>query len=189
MLNIFLFHILFSSAFGFNNSNVDVCMSVEESKLYEIINDYRKKKKLKPIPYSAKLSMVAQTHAQDLANNYDFNINNKCNPHSWSKKGEWTDCCYTNDHKKAKCMWDKPMEIAGYDGPGYEIAYYSSAGANAEEGLSGWQESPSHNPLLVNTGIWKDIEWKGIGIGIYREYAVVWFGQLDDEQNKIVRCE
>ena len=86
-------------------------------------------------------------------------------------------------------MWDKPKEIAGYESPGYEIAYYSSAGATAEEGLKGWKKSPSHNPLLINTGIWKDIDWGGIGIGIYGEYGVVWFGQLEDEQRTITVCE
>lgn len=85
-------------------------------------------------------------------------------------------------------MWDKPKEIAGYDSPGYEIAYYSSAGANAEEGLQGWQKSPSHNPLLINSGMWKQVTWNAIGIGIYKEYAVVWFGQLKDDESQITTC-
>lgn len=77
-------------------------------------------------------------------------------------------------------MWDKPKEIAGYESPGYEIAYYSSAGASAGEGLEGWKKSPSHNPLIINEGIWKKVSWKAIGIGIYKEYGVVWFGELED---------
>lgn len=162
-------------------AEADVCVSQEEQKLYKIINEYRKKKKLNPIPFSAKLTMVAQVHAKDLADHYNFDPANECNPHSWSEFGSWSSCCYTNDHRQAQCMWSKPSEIAGYESPGYEIAYYSSAGANAEEGLQGWQKSPSHNPLLINTGMWKDVEWQGIGIGIYKEYAVVWFGQLKDD--------
>ena len=43
-------------------------------------------------------------------------------------------------------MWLKPKEIAGYDGNGFEIAYYSSVGANAQEGIDGWKISPGHNP-------------------------------------------
>ena len=77
-------------------------------------------------------------------------------------------------------MWNKPREISGYEGNGYEIAYYSSAGANAEEGLEGWKKSPGHNPVIVNLGTWKDTEWKAIGIGIFGEYGVVWFGEIDD---------
>ncbi|MEX2336609.1 MAG: CAP domain-containing protein [Fulvivirga sp.] len=185
----FLSLLLIISSFSADtiSDQVEVCLSEDEQKLYNIINAYRQEKGLTTIPFSAKLTMVAQAHARDLAENYNFARDNKCNPHSWSKKGTWSSCCYTNDHKHAQCMWDKPKEIAGYENPGYEIAYYSSAGANAEEGLRGWQKSPSHNPLLINSGIWEKIDWKGIGIGIYKEYAVVWFGQLPDA-SVIVRC-
>ena len=166
----------------------DICLSNEEQSLYNQIMEYRTSKNLTSIPFSAKLSKVAQTHARDLAENYDFDPNNKCNPHSWSKKGEWSSCCYTNDHKQAQCMWDKPREIANYEGDGYEIAYYHSNGAKADPALAGWQKSKGHNPLLVNLGIWKEIEWKGIGIGIHETYAIVWFGRVNDS-SKIVSCE
>jgi uncharacterized protein YkwD len=156
------------------------CLSSEERKLYNLMMDYRKSKGLPSIPLSEKLTLVAHTHARDLADNYDFDPENRCNPHSWSRKGKWSPCCYTNDHKRAQCMWDKPKEIAGYESPGYEIAYYSSAGASAGEGLEGWKKSPSHNPLIINEGIWKKVSWKAIGIGIYKEYGVVWFGELED---------
>lgn len=159
------------------------CLNAEEKKLYDLIMTYRRGEKLKSIPVSPKLTLVAQLHAKDLAENYAFDRNNKCNPHSWSKKGNWSSCCYTSDHKQAKCMWDKPKEISGYESPGYEIAYYSSAGASAQEAIAGWKISPSHNPLLINQGIWNKVEWKAIGIGIYKEYGVVWFGELEDIEN------
>lgn len=143
--------------------------------------NYRKSKRLPTIPLSAKLTQVAQAHAKDLASQYKFDPDNRCNPHSWSKKGKWSSCCYTSDHKEAKCMWDKPKEIAGYESPGYEIAYYSSSGAKAEEGLAGWKKSPGHNPLIINEGMWKKVKWKAVGIGFYGEYGVVWFGELADE--------
>lgn len=158
-----------------------VCVNSEESKLYDLIMEYRKANNLKSIPLSARLTLVAQTHAKDLAENYKFDPGNKCNPHSWSKNGKWTACCYTSDHKQAQCMWDKPKEIADYSGSGYEIAYYSSAGATAREGLEGWKLSPAHNPLLVNEGMWNKVEWKAIGIGIYGEYGIVWFGEVGDD--------
>jgi uncharacterized protein YkwD len=157
-----------------------VCLSAEEKKLYSIIMDYRKSKGLPKIPISAKLTKVAQVHANDLMIHYRFDVDNKCNPHSWSKKGNWSACCYTSDHKQAKCMWDKPKEIADYSSPGYEIAYYSSGGATAQEGLEGWQKSPAHNPLLINEGMWSKVKWKAIGIGIYKQYGIVWFGETED---------
>ena len=160
----------------------EICLSEEEKKLYDLIMQYRKSKKLKAIPISAKLTKTAQTHVRDLADNYVFEEGAKCNPHSWSDKGGWTSCCYTSDHKQAQCMWSKPMEIAGYASSGYEIAYFSSAGASAVEGLDGWKKSPGHNPVIVNLGTWEKIEWKAIGIGLYKEYGVVWFGEMEDEE-------
>lgn len=175
---------------GFDDKPVvtEVCLSAEETKLYDLIMEYRKSKKLESIPLSAKLTLVAQTHAKDLAEHYEFNPKNKCNPHSWSEKGSWTSCCYTNDHKQASCMWNKPQEIAGYNGNGFEIAYYSSIGASAKEGIDGWKISPGHNPLLINSGTWSKMKWNAIGIGIYKEYGIVWFGEVEDE-SVTKRCE
>jgi uncharacterized protein YkwD len=171
--------------FGFRTveeiSVAEICLNKEEQKLYELMMDYRKSKGLPPIELSAKLSLVAQTHARDLMANYKFAVDNKCNPHSWSKKGKWSSCCYTSDHKKAECMWNKPKEIAGYEGYGYEIAYYSSRGATAEEGLAGWKLSPGHNPLIINDGMWSKVTWKGVGIGFFGEYGIVWFGEVADD--------
>lgn len=164
-------------------------MSSEEKKLYELIMEYRKSKKLKPIPFSAKLTKVAQAHVHDLMENYDYANKGECNPHSWSDKGSWSGCCYTADHAKASCMWDKPKEIADYSGNGFEIAYYSSGGANALEGIDGWKKSPGHNPLLINSGTWSKIEWKAIGMGIYGQYGVVWFSDGEEESSKMIMCK
>jgi hypothetical protein len=164
----------------------EICLNIEEKKLYDLIMDYRKSKKLKPIPFSSKLTQVAQAHVRDLAANFDYDNKDNCNPHSWSGKGKWSACCYTADHKYAKCMWDKPREIGGYTGDGFEIAYFSSAGATAADGLEGWKKSAGHNPLLVNSGMWSKVEWKAIGMGVYQTYAVVWFGEVPDQSEKIV---
>ncbi len=157
------------------------CLSAEERKLYDLIMTYRKENNLGSIPLSEKLTYVAQAHARDLTDHYTFDVRNKCNPHSWSSQGSWAPCCYTNDHKKASCMWTKPKELTGYAANGYEIVYYSSAGANAAEGLDGWKISPGHNPLLVNRGPWANVKWQAIGIGIYKEYGIVWFGEAPDQ--------
>ena len=136
-------------------------------------------KKLNPIPFSAKLTKVAQVHVRDLMENHSVD-NSLCNPHSWSDKGNWSACCYTPDHKQARCMWAKPKEIADYKTFGYEIAYFSSDDADAEEGLQGWKKSAGHNPLLINSGIWSKVKWKAMGVGLYKNYGVVWFGETED---------
>ena len=142
--------------------------------------DYRKFKKLPAIPYSEKLTRVGQAHVRDLTDHYDSESHGDCNPHSWSDKGKWTPCCYTPDHKQSMCMWSKPREISQYESEGYEIAFYSSDGAEPFESLEGWKHSTGHNPLLINSGTWQKIKWKAIGIGIYNQYAVVWFGEIAD---------
>jgi uncharacterized protein YkwD len=157
------------------------CLSDEEAKLHELINTYRKGRGLSAIPVSAKLTRVAHLHARDLEENYNPE-NKKCNLHSWSKKGNWTPCCYTDDHAEAECMWSKPKEIARYPGNGYEISFFNSAGATAEEGLNGWKQSKGHHEVIINQGIWRNVTWNAVGIGIYGNYGVVWFGEAPDEE-------
>ncbi len=180
----FLLTVVFLTGFAAEDlMPAPVCLSAEERKLYDLMMQYRDAKGLEPIPLSIRLTVVAQTHARDLAENYSFKAGNKCNPHSWSGKGKWTACCYTSDHKQAECMWNKPREITGYPGNGYEIAYYSTAGATAEEGLRGWKASPAHNPVIVNEGIWSKVNWKAVGVGFFGDYGVVWFGEVEDDPN------
>jgi uncharacterized protein YkwD len=156
-----------------------ICLNTEEKKLYDQIMKYRQSKRLAGIPLSAKLTQIAQTHAKDLSEHYEFG-NKNCNIHSWSSAGNWSACCYTSNHANPTCMWNKPNEIAGYENPGYEIAYYHSGGAKAEGALNVWKTSPGHNTVIVNQGNWKNLKWKAIGVGIYKEYAVVWFGEIED---------
>lgn len=170
-----------------SNTAEEVCMTPEEKKLYDIINAYRKTKKLKAVPISTSLTQVAKLHAIDLMENYKKS--DKCNPHSWSNKGNWTSCCYTNDHKQAACMWDKPKEIAGYESPGYEIVYWHSAAAQADGALKGWQQSKSHNPIVINDGMWNQVEWNAIGVAIYEQYAVVWLGEMVDPKGAAKLCK
>ncbi len=78
-----------------------------------------------------------------------------CNMHSWSDKGPWTGCCYTEDHENASCIWSKPEELTDYDSYGYEIAYYSSWAVDehrdmAKAALEGWKGSPGHNRMILN---------------------------------------
>ena len=156
--------------FGQNLSN-------EETELYNIIMQYRYSKGLSKIPLSKSLTFVAQTHVKDLVNNKP-DVGN-CNMHSWSNKGNWTPCCYTDDHARAKCMWDKPSELTSYKGNGYEISFGSSGSVTALEALNGWKSSSGHNAVIINQGIWNR-SWQAIGIGIYKGFAVVWFGNERD---------
>lgn len=165
-----------------------VCLSAEEEKLFNAINSYRKSKKLKLIPYSASLSKVAQLHAKDLALK-NPNKQQGCNLHSWSVSKQWKGCCYTSDHKQASCMWDKPRELTSYPGNGYEISTYSSASMTADLALKSWKESPPHHDVILSKSIWKDAPWKAMGVGVYKGYAMVWFGNDADTDAVMKKCK
>ncbi len=151
------------------------------SELINLVNDYRESKGLARIPASASLNKVAQLHVKDLVENHPNQA--PCNMHSWSDKGSWKPCCYTSDHKKASCMWSKPRELTSYKGDGYEIAArVGPHDITAKKALSLWKKSYGHNSVIINKGIWKQLEWQAIGAAMYKGYAVVWFGEKKDTE-------
>ena len=105
--------------------------------------------------------------------------------HSWSSSGKWSPCCYTSDHAQRQCMWNKPRELTSYPGNGYENSHGGSSDyqANAISALNGWKNSKGHNAVILNQSIWSDSRWRAVGLGIYKNYAVLWFGEeVDPDQ-------
>lgn len=162
------------------DDGISQVLTADEQELYRLIMEYRKKKGLPAIPISKSLTTVAHIHVQDLSANFEINNSQGCNIHSWSDKGNWTPCCYTSDHAQAACMWKKPKELTPYFALGYEISYYSGGGATPKEAFESWEKSSGHNDVIINQDIWKGHTWRAIGIGIYKNYAVVWFGDKED---------
>ena len=182
---------------GFSQTNstktIQVCLTDNEMELYRLINDYRQQNNLPIIPISTSLCFVAQQHAKDVCvNKPDIN---GCNMHSWSNKGNWSPVCYTRDHKQAKGMWSKPRELTNYLSNGYEIAHSTWHSDDADyivtaaQSLEGWKNSNGHNQVILNQGIWKNIPWNAIGIGIYKGYAMVWFGAETDSEVIPLLCK
>jgi uncharacterized protein YkwD len=184
MIRILLFSLLAAVHPGFSpepESSVE-CLSTEEKDLFTRMNQYRKERKLSTIPLSGRLSEVARLHARDLAAHYQQD-NNPCNIHSWSANGNgnWTPCCYTNDHREPECMWNKPWEINGYPGNGYEIAYFYTGTITAQQTLDAWKKSAGHHAVIINSGNWKKATWRALGIGTYGPFVVAWFGETEDD--------
>lgn len=164
--------------------------------LVGVINQYRRDKGLAEIPYSPWLTYVARWHVYDLENNRPDT--GSCNMHSWSDKAgvanystnnrvTWSACCYTGNHTKARCMWDKPREISkgAYKANGFEIACRGNdiAEMTNYRALECWKESQSHLDVMLNRGKWNDNKWKAIGAAISYHYAVVWFAEETDASN------
>lgn len=166
-------------------TKLEARLSAEELKLYELVTAYRKANDLPEIPLSVSLTYVAQEHCKDLYLNKP-DLNKNCNTHSWSDKGRWSSCCYTPDHKQSACMWNKPREMTSYKADGFEIACGSSEAIydhfvmTADYALNSWKGSVHHNNVVLNKDIWKTVKWNAIGIGVYKGFAVIWFGQETD---------
>ncbi|NJN66534.1 MAG: CAP domain-containing protein [Chloroflexaceae bacterium] len=169
-----------------------VCLTAEETELARLINEHRHNHGLPDAPLSRSLSYVAQVHVRDLEDHRPHQATDEsgqqCNMHSWSDQGNWTPVCYTPDHKNASGMWEKPGELTDYPGRGYENSYSHSLRATAEGAITGWKNSPAHNAVIIEEGIWAGKNWQAMGIGIYGKYAVVWFGEEPDSEGTIPPC-
>jgi hypothetical protein len=147
----------------------------EEAKLYQMVNQYRAQNGLPPIPLSKSLTLVANRHVLDLAKNIG------------SLTHGWSDCAYDAGNSSTwPCMWEAPQRLGtAYSGRGYENAHGGSGRyrASAASALRGWQRSSPHNAVILNQGIWQGKQWNALGIGIYRGYAVLWFGEEPDPAN------
>ena len=168
----------------------EICLSETEQLIFRNINEYRVQHGLPTVALSKSLTYVAQLHVWDLAANHP--ISQRCNLHSWSSKGAWKACCYTEDHNGAVCMWNKPRELTNYQGSGYEIAYWTNEPLSpshfAEKALIGWKQSNEHDRVILNKGEWNKLDWISMGVGYLQGYAVVWFGTLPDEKQEIHLC-
>ena len=167
------------------------CLSVEEAKLVQLLNQYRVQNGLAPVPVSYSLTLVGQWHVRDLnANRPDSGTGyngQACNMHSWSNWHPelWHAMCYTADHHEAPEMWDKPRQISQgvYLGTGYEIAYSSGGQVTAEAALAGWQQSTPHRDVILEQGSWSGKNWPAMGVGLYQHYAVIWFSETADTRS------
>jgi uncharacterized protein YkwD len=180
---------------GVDNAEPGDCFTAEEGTLLQLLNAYRNQNGLPDVPFAKSLTAVAQWHAIDLYNNNPESGTDPisgldCNLHSWSAQGFWSPVCYTPDHAYASGMWNKPREITSnaYSGNGFENAYRSGGSATAFGAFEGWKNSPGHNDVILEKGVWSNYDWPAMGVGIYENYAVLWFGDQADPQGPVAQC-
>lgn len=158
-------------------------LTEEEQEIYDAIMVERQKVGLPIIPVSPSLTKVARAHVLDSF--HHRSAIGDCNLHSWSDQGDWTPCCYTSDHAATQCMWNKPREIAGFQGAGYEISAASWNGRLEPVGM--WMGSPGHRSVMLNENGWEQ-PFHSIGIGYFSgendtgvdSYSHVWFAHEPD---------
>jgi hypothetical protein len=162
------------------------CISTMEYKLYSMINEYRQRFDLPPIPLSKSLCFVASEHARDLF--FHHPDQGPCNAHSWSDQGNWKPFCYPRDENKKNSVWDKPKELTQYKGKGFEIVYWENSAVVIDSIIAFWKSMDYFNSFLMNTGNWQEKKWNAIGIGIHENYACAWFGELPDPEGEPYIC-
>jgi len=191
----------------------EYCLSPEEAELAVRINQARKEKGLPAIRINPELTIVAKWHVIDLALNAPHRgrtdgQGKACDLHSWSDRGPemiagvrsrndgnspfpsitswkpWKPVCYTADHSRATDMWQKPGEIMGYQGMGYEIVYWSSATLTPERVIRKWMTSATEGDMILESNQWENKRWTSMGIGIRQNFATVWLCDLSVLQNQ-----
>lgn len=116
----------------------------EEQKLADLINNYRSQNGLPPIPLSRVLTIVANRHVLDLAENF---VTPPSNLHSWS----WG-TFDLNNRATYPNMWEAPQRLGtGYPGYGYENAHGGSPGyvATADSAFDGWRNSSPPQTIFL----------------------------------------
>lgn len=148
-------------------------------RLAELVNAHRVAVGLSRVPLSRALTDVAEAHLRDLETQPR---GESCNVHSWSDKGPWSPCCYSDERPAAACMAAKPREISGnrYRGNGYEIAATGNGMLMPEAVMASWLGSPSHLEVIVQRGVWSRSVWRALGVAMSDRHALVWFGDQED---------
>ncbi len=165
----------------------EYCINENERKLYKLIDDYRSEKGLHTIPISRALTQLAKMHAKDIVNNRPAKATMSI--HSWTNKGKWKSCDYTNDTKGQNCMQDKPAELTSYKHKGYElIAINENGEMTADFAMKDWKNNSTYGIMLVNKTGWQDKNWEAIGIAVYKNLAIVWLGENTDKSGAPVAC-
>ena len=164
----------------------DFCISREEFKLFNRINEYRKVMNLPEIALSKSLCYVAKQHVNDLV--YNKPDTSTCNFHSWSDKGSWKPCCYERDSKDKNCMLAKPGELTNYPGNGHEIVYWENRDVSANTVFDQWRETSVSKSVILNMKAWEKYSWKAIGVGIKNGFASAWFGEESEIPEDIHIC-
>lgn len=170
--------------------NTGNCLNTEEAALVQAVNAYRVQNGKAALPASYWLSTTGQWHGWDLQANAP--VGGNCNLHSWSAAmpNLWQGVCYTPDHAQAAQMWGKPRQISlnTYTGNGYENAAVAGGIMTANVALTAWQNSPAHRDVILQQGVWAGVNFRGLGVGIVGNYAVLWFGDGIDPVGTMPEC-
>lgn len=158
-------------------------LSQWEAALAREINAARVAAGLSAVPVSRSLTLVAGRHAEDGARN----LWPAGGPPPGANMHSWSDVDYTDDHKRARLMWEAPVRLGtGYCAHAYEVS--GLGWATPERAAEEYLKSPGHRAVILNEGIWARQDWKAMGVGYAavpggaepRHVFHIWFGAATD---------
>lgn len=164
-------------AINYRTDTREDSLDAEERQLYDLITQYRAENGLPQIALSKALTITAGRHALDTI----FNVGAYAG-HSWSDApyDSANPATYTN-------MWQAPLRVGtAYNSAGYEITTgfvgtsVVSTTMTPSGALTNWKSSQPHNDVILNRGIWANITFKAMGVGMLNGIAHVWFGEIVD---------
>lgn len=175
------------AVFSQNRNLEGFCISANDMQLFERVNELRVDYDKSKLQLSASLSYVAKMHVLDLSKNRpDTSI---CGLSSWSDKGNWKACCYNTYVLNEDCMWDKPKELTSYPYRGYELVTYFEDDFTNDSILQIWSGTREVLDMILTQGNYSTKKWVCMGVGIYKNYVSLWFGQRADQARQPKICD
>lgn len=168
------------------SQELEVCFSEEEVTLANHINRFRQRNDLETLKLSPALSYVADVHVKDLYLN--FNPYGVCNLHFWSDRGRWKPCCPAGETEELKCMYDKPYELTGYKGKGFELVFYQNSPVSPDGVFEYWRTDSAFMQMVLEKGRFDDKKWNAMGVALFEGYASVWLGERADNRPEPPLC-
>merc|ERR1712110_925119 len=144
--------------------------------LEALVNRERGSSGLRPLHCDANMRWVAYQHLDDADEGAQQNLawGDECNLHSWLVKFP---CCYTSDHANGKCVWNKPLQLSGWDDrTGFEISAWRSDKMSATQAINQWRGSFGHYDVIMGRSGWDDL--KTVGCGYRNNHAHCWFAKI-----------
>lgn len=170
---------------------IDNCMSPDDVELYNLLNTYRVQNGRTALPPSFWLGATAQWKIWDRNNNPGA-VSGQCSTHSWSNNPPpgvfWSPVCWTGSQSGE--MWFKPREISAgvYTGHSFELTADAGGLQTPAQALAQWQNSPAHNPVILQQGAWAGITFTGMGVDLSGPYAILWFGSGANNGGEMLPC-
>jgi hypothetical protein len=64
--------------------------------------------------------------------------------------------------------------------------YYENPDDIVVDALNAWKKSWGHHSVIISRDMWQQLEWKAMGVSVYKGYVLVWFGtELDTAYGKM----